>query len=64
MKKSKLFTKLVWLFAKPWSEQMAFEMGALDRGNWIGKVLMEVGIFFSGIIGKTIARKKYLKWKN
>ena len=58
MKKSRSFTKAVWFFAKPWSEQMAFEMGALDKGNWIGKVLMEVGIFFSGIIGKLIGKKK------
>jgi hypothetical protein len=58
MKKSRSFTKAVWFFAKPWSEQMAFEMGALKKGNPIGKFLMEIGIFFSGIIGKIISKKK------
>lgn len=63
MKKSRMFTKAVWIFAKPWSEQMAFEMGSLDKGNWIGKVLMEIGIFFSGVIGRIITRKKMSKEK-
>jgi hypothetical protein len=64
MKKSRSFTKAVWFFAKPWSEQMAFEMGALKKGNPIGKFLMEIGIFFSGIIGKIIAKKKLPQWRN
>jgi hypothetical protein len=58
MKKSRAFTKAVWFFAKPWSDQMAYEMGVIDRGNWIGKALMEVGIFFSGVIGKFLLKKK------
>ena len=64
MKKSKLFTKAVWFFAKPWAHQMAYEMGALERGNWIGKALMEVGIFFSGAIGKILLWKKSQFRKN
>jgi hypothetical protein len=58
MKKSRAFTTLVWFVAKPWSHQMAYEMGAMQKGNWIGKSLMQVGILFSGIIGKALIRKE------
>ena len=58
MKKSRLFTKLVWGVAKPWAHQMAYEMGALSKGNWVGKFLMGIGIFFSGIIGKILIASK------
>lgn len=58
MKKSKLFTDLVWVFAGPWSKQMAYEMGASDKGSLFGKILMEIGIFGSGILGKIISWKK------
>lgn len=61
MKKSKIFTDLVWIFAKPWSIQMAYEMGAVDKGNWIGKLLMKVGMFFSGMIGRRLIKKLKLK---
>jgi hypothetical protein len=37
---------------------MAYEMGAMQKGNWIGKSLMQVGILFSGIIGKALIRKE------
>ncbi len=39
------FTELLWLFVKPWSDQMAFEMGALKKGSRFGKWLMKVGFW-------------------
>lgn len=47
MKKSKSFTKLVWMFAKPWATQMAYEMGAVKKGSIFGKILMKFGIWMS-----------------
>ena len=52
MKKSKLFTRLVWFVAKPWAYQMAYEMGVRKQGSFVGKILMNFGIWASGIIGK------------
>jgi hypothetical protein len=57
MKKSKNFTRAVWFFAKPWANQMAYEMGVLEKGNIIGKILMEIGIFFSGGLGILFSKK-------
>ena len=64
MKKSRAFTSIVWLVAKPWSEQMAYEMGYLKRGNVFGKILMEVGILFSGLVGKALLWKRSREKKN
>jgi len=58
MKKSRTFTRIVWIVAKPWAHQMAYEMGSLQKGNWIGKALMKVGIYFSGMIGKSLSRRR------
>lgn len=58
MKKSKLFTRVVWMVAKPWAYQMAYEMGARSKENVVGKVLMKLGIWISEFIGKRILEKK------
>lgn len=58
MKKSKLFSKIVWTIAKPWSYQMAYEMGEAKTENFIGKILMKFGVWFSRMIGKRILNKK------
>ncbi len=58
MKRSNIFTKVVWIFAKPWANQMAYEMGVLEKGNFVGKVLMEIGILVSKSIGKILSLKK------
>jgi hypothetical protein len=57
MKKSSLFSKIVWFVAKPWAYKMAYEMGAIDKGNLAGKILMRFGIFISKSIGKIITLK-------
>jgi hypothetical protein len=36
---------------------MAYEMGAIDKGNLVGKILMRFGIFISKSIGKIITLK-------
>lgn len=58
MKNSRLFSKLVWAIAKPWSYQMAYEMGSVEKGNLTGKILMNIGIWISRKIGKRILKKK------
>lgn len=40
-----LFTYALWQFVRPWSEQMAFEMGFRQKGNWFGRFLMKCGRF-------------------
>ena len=57
MQKSRLFTKIVWVVARPWAYHMAYEMGSFERDNLLGKVLMKVGGFVSKTIGKSIAAK-------
>lgn len=57
MKKSNLFSRIVWFVAKPWAYQMAYEMGAVSKGNLVGKALMRLGILISKSIGKIITFK-------
>lgn len=63
MKKSRSFSRAVWIVAKPWSDQMSYEMGYSKKGSLFGKILMEIGILFSGILGKIILwrKNKFLK---
>lgn len=58
MKKSRLVSGVVWFFAKPWAYQMAYEMGEIERGNLTGKILMKLGVWISGLIGRRIMNKK------
>lgn len=58
MKKSKLFTWVVHKIATPWAEQMAFEMGVLDRPSLIGTVMMAVGLPACRLIGGLIVKKE------
>jgi len=51
MRISRNFTKVVNLIAKPWSEEMAYKMDALSKGNILGKILMFIGIPICGIVG-------------
>lgn len=57
MQKSETFTKAVWFFAKPWAIQMAYEMGATEKGNLFGKVLMKFGIWMSRKVGNWKVKK-------
>jgi hypothetical protein len=54
MRESKMFTKIVSMFAIPWAKEMAHEMGVLDRGHWLGKVMNMVGIPICRFIGRLI----------
>jgi len=57
MRKSSLFSRIVWFVAKHWAYQMAYEMGTVSKGNPVGKVLMGLGILISKSIGKIITFK-------
>ncbi len=57
MKKSRLFTRIVWTVARPWAYHMAYEMGSLEKDNRIGRALMKVGTFISKTIGKSISSR-------
>jgi len=52
MQKSKAFTHLVNILAKPWSRHMAFLMGAEKKDNLIGRALMAVGLPVCRFIGR------------
>lgn len=43
MQKSKSFTHMVNLIAKPWSYEMAYRMKFRDKGSPIGKAIMVIG---------------------
>jgi hypothetical protein len=58
MKKSKVFTWIVHKVATPWAEQMAFEMGVMDKPNTIGAIMMRVGIPVCSFIGSMIAKRE------
>jgi len=54
MKKSKLLTKIVWTFAKPWTEEMAYKAGFRKKGNLFGKLMTKIGIPICGFIGQIL----------
>ena len=52
MQESREFTQTVYIFAKPWTEEMAYRAGVLEQGNFWGQVIMFVGIplcFIAGV---------------
>ena len=55
MQKSKMFTRVVYVIAKPWAEQMAYEMGARTRENLIGKMIMTIGKTFCRLVSRASA---------
>jgi len=62
MKKSKVFTNIVSWIAIPWAYQMAYEVGATDKGNRLGKLLMVLGIPMSKVVYKlSLVKKKLFK---
>ena len=52
MQKSKMFTRVVYVIAKPWAEQMAYEMGVRTKENLIGKMIMTIGKPFCRLVSK------------
>jgi hypothetical protein len=54
MQKSETVTKVVAFTAKPWSYEMAYRMEARDKGTFVGKILMDVGIPVCRTIGRVV----------
>jgi len=54
MQESPSFTKAVYVIAKPWAEEMAFEMGYAENGNLIGRLIMIFGVPVMGLAGIAI----------
>lgn len=52
MKKSGTFTHIVNFFAKPWSHEMAYRLGAAPKGNLGGAIIMSAGMPLCDIVGK------------
>jgi len=52
MRDSKILTRVVSLIAIPWAKEMAFQMGTLDKGHWLGKAMNIVGIPICRFIGR------------
>jgi hypothetical protein len=51
MRKSKLLTKAINIFAKPWSKEMARRMGSNHKFSLVGFVIMELGLAVCSTIG-------------
>ncbi|QSH39327.1 type II secretion system protein [Candidatus Kaiserbacteria bacterium] len=54
MQKSEQVTRIVAVIAKPWTVEMAHQMGVLDEGSIIGKAMMIVGVPVSWTIGAVV----------
>ncbi|MEH0021379.1 MAG: FG-GAP-like repeat-containing protein [Desulfobacter sp.] len=55
MKKSKIVTNIVNVFAMPWSHEMAFQIGFKKEGHILGKMIMDIGIPVCRLTGMVIA---------
>ena len=60
MKKSTLVTQIVYAIAKPWTKEMAYQMGVLEKGSIIGKMLMFVGNPFCKMVNYMFSKKQFL----
>lgn len=52
MKKSKLFTWIVNIFAQPWAKEMAYVMGAREKGSFLGRFIMNTGLTLCEFLGR------------
>lgn len=57
LQKSKTFTHIVNVFAKPWSYEMAYRVGAREEGDTGGAIIMFIGIPLCKITGWIITGK-------
>ncbi len=62
MKSSPVVTHLVLVLAKPWSQQMAYEMGAVEHGSVFGKILMLIGEPITEAVGIVHYGIEYVKY--
>jgi len=51
MQTSKTITTIVNIFAKPWSHEMAYQVGAKQESNMIGRIIMSIGIPICALVG-------------
>lgn len=55
MQQSKIFSRFVWMLAKPWAEEMAHQMGK-GKGSIVGKLIMMFGYPLCRSVGVRNAR--------
>jgi hypothetical protein len=54
MQRSATVTRIVASVAKPWSYEMAYRMGARDKGSVTGMILMDVGVPMCRALGRVM----------
>jgi len=54
MKKSKIFTDFINMFAKPWSYEMAYKVGVREEGDFVGSIIMFIGIPLCSFVGNIL----------
>ena len=52
MRKSEFFTKIVNVFVQRWSKEMLYRLGKRKRGNWLGKLMMDIGMPLCALVGR------------
>lgn len=40
------FRRVLWIFVRAWSNQMAHDMGNIRNSSWFGKLLMKLGVLW------------------
>lgn len=64
MKKNPKYTKYIYLFVKPWTEYMAYEVGTLKNKNLLGSIIHFFGKHYSYFIYDSYMNKrKRLAWQ-
>jgi hypothetical protein len=61
MQQSKRATKIIAWLTKPWAYQMAYEVGAVEKGSFLGYCTNAIGIPLSWTVGKALKLRK--KWR-
>lgn len=63
MKKNPKYTKYIYLLLKPWTEYMAYEVGILEKSNWLGKFIHYVGKQYSYFVyNNYMIKRNKLVW--
>lgn len=61
MQKSKVITSIVKVIAMPWANEMKFQVGASDKGSFVGKYIMKAGMLLCGVVGHIATRYQHKK---
>jgi len=57
-------TKWIYMMVKPWTEHMAYEVGIMPKGNWIGKLIHNVGKQYCYYVyDKQMSKRNKLSWQ-